>query len=65
MTESVNTNPRPLRMSFRDHSIREKVFSGARNLPDTNFHAVSTLPDLTDMQRREDKGLFKEAERLN
>ena len=65
VTESVNTNPRPLRMSFRDHSIREKVFSGARNLPDTNFHAVSIVPDLTDMQRREDKELFKEAERLN
>ena len=65
ITEAVSTNPRPLKMSFRNTGTREEIFANAKLLPRTEFHAVSIVPDLTEMQRQDDKDLFKEAERLN
>ena len=65
MTETVATKPRPLKICFRDTRIREKIFANAKLLPRTEFRDVSIVPDLTDMQRRDDKDLFKEAEKLN
>ena len=65
VTEAVATNPRPLRISFRDMRVREQLFTNAKNLPRTDFRDVSIVPDLTEMQRKEDKDLFKEAEKMN
>ena len=65
MTEAVDNNPRPLKMSFREQGVRERIFASAKKLPGTDFHKVSIVPDLTDMQRQDDKDLFKEAERMN
>ena len=65
MTDAVATKPRPLKISFRDTRTREQIFANAKNLPRTQFRDVSIVPDLTDLQRQDDKDLFKEAERLN
>ena len=65
LTESAATNPRPLKLSFRNLKIREDIFNKAKNLPKTKFHALSIVPDLTDQQRQQDKELFAEAEKKN
>ena len=65
MTDAISSKPRPLKISFRNYAVRENVFTRARNLPCTKYHALSIVPDLTDQQRKEDKELYAEAEKKN
>ena len=65
LTEDAESNPRPLKICFRNNRVREELFTKARILPSTRYHEVSIVPDLTDKQRKEDKQLYKEAEKLN
>ena len=59
-----NADPRPIKLAFRSVHQRESLFSKARKLPRTDFANVSIVPDLTELQRNEDKELADEAERL-
>ena len=65
MTEAITSKPRPLKLSFRNQKAREHLFDRARNLPKTSFKDVSISPDLTDQQRKEDKELMDETNKLN
>ena len=65
MTEAIANKPRPLKLSFRNQNAKEHLFDKARNLPKTAFNEISISPDLTDQQRKEDKELMDETNRLN
>ena len=65
LTPTVDDNPRPLKIGFRSLSAREMIFDKARNLPKTMYKDISIVPDLTSLQRQEDKELKDEADQLN
>ena len=66
LSDKVVEEPRPLCIGLQTTESRDHIFQKAKNLGKSqNFFAVSIVPDLTRMQREEDKGLMKEAERLN
>ena len=56
-------NPRPLKIGLRTQEVRENIFEKARNIPDTTYHEVNVVPDLTKMQREEEKELVAEAKK--
>ena len=65
LTPAIADKPRPLKMSFRDLSVKESVFNAARNLPRTRYNKISIVPDLTDLQRKEDQDLNNECDEKN
>ena len=64
MRDDVATNPRPLKVGLKSLSTREDIFSKARRLPQCSYSEVSIAPDLTKLQREEEKELADEAARL-
>ena len=66
LSDKVAEEPRPLCIGLQTTESRDHIFQKAKNLGKSqNFFAISIVPDLTKMQREDDKGLMKEAERLN
>ena len=65
MHADPETNPRPMVVGFREQSIRDKVLSKARKLPDTDFSEVNIVADLTAKQRKYETELRKKADDLN
>ena len=57
-------DPRPVKLAFRSVQLRESLLANTRKLPRTDFARVSIVPDLTELQRNEDKELTEEAEKL-
>ena len=56
---------RPLVIGFWSESERASLMREARNLEKTMFNDISVAPDLTKIQREEEKEMKKEAERRN
>lgn len=65
LNEEVEENPRPVKIGLRSLEVREKIFDKARNLPKTRYKDISIVPDLTALQRKEDKELQDEVDQLN
>ena len=63
--EENRKDPRPLCIGLRSSTVREKIFSSAKNLANTNYRNLSIIPDLTHQQREEDRELIKEVDSLN
>ena len=59
-----HADPRPVKLAFRSVQLRESLLANTRRLPRTDFARVSIVPDLTELQRNEDKELTEEAEKL-
>ena len=53
-------DPRPVKLAFRSVQLRESLLANTRKLPRTDFARVSIVPDLTELQRNEDKELTEE-----
>ena len=62
--KSDPTNPRPLRVELKSEIQRDELLDKARILRDDD-HSVRMKPDLTKMQRDQDKALRKEVDDLN
>ena len=63
-----NVDPRLLLVGFKDNNFnaRLSILDNARKLADDeDWKNVNVVLDLTPMQRKEEEGLRKEAERLN
>ena len=65
LSPEAAAKPRPIRINLRWPELVEKIFDKARKLPSTQYKEISIVPDLTDLQREEDRDLTKEAEELN
>ena len=58
--------PRPLCVGLRKSVTRENIFDQARHLGKSqHYYAISIVPDLTVLQRKEDKELMDEVEKKN
>jgi len=62
---SSNDSPRPLVVGFRNEVIQNKVICSCRYLKDSVFKHLSILPDLTPMQRQEEKNMREECRQKN
>ena len=47
-SEATITNQRSLKMSFRNQGTREEIFTNAKLLPRTDFHAISRYSSRPD-----------------
>ena len=66
LNDKVVEEPRPLCIGFRNSETKDHVLVKAKNLGKTrNYYSISVVPDLTRLQREEDKNLMKEAEQKN
>ena len=66
LTDKVVDEPRPLCIGLRNTEARDHVLSKAKNLGKSrNFYSISIVPDLTKMQREEDRNLKNEADQKN
>ena len=64
--DNISTKPRSMIVGLKSADLKEEVFLKAKNLKHSrNFSRISIVPDLTTLQRNEDKALTEEAERRN
>ena len=56
---------RPLLLSFKDQSMRDTVMNQSAELNDGTMKSVRLRPDLTAMEREEDKAYRTETDKLN
>lgn len=66
LDDKVTEEPRPLCIGLQNTESRDHIFEKARNLGRSkNYFRVSIVPDLTKLQREEDRALMKQADKLN
>ena len=64
--DNVTDKPRPLKIGFKVMDKLEEVYTKAKNLAKSmDYKHISISPDLTELQRAEDRELMDEAQQRN